>query len=433
MPRRNGLRSQIAPSKAVITTGEIFANGAVIELASGRSSPKPDLLLWNGNKVRIAYRVNHNNCTYEAPELSPSIFRATRFPRKCGRYASIRDLFDEISDLFARYPHCPDRESRLLAFFGLSTWLADSLPTSPALEICGDQRRGLEVLRLLHCVCRHPLLLGEITAGGLLSLPLHLRFTFLINQSAMTPRMRRMLCASAHRDLYFPNRGVLLDLFGPKAVALGVDDDPNILGEEAIRVFLEPAPTFVSLNARLQDEIASHFQPRLLMFRLNNLARVRESQIDFPEFASPTRQLARTLSACLSEDRELLFEVMRLLRTQDQDWREQRASAIQCLIVEVLLGLIHQGETRDIPVHRISDLANALSRSRGGRLDYGAEETGWKLKTLGLVRHRTSSGSQLLLDGDTSRVVHRLARLYELPAAREAAENCPECTKVTVP
>jgi hypothetical protein len=192
-------------------------------------------------------------------------------------------------------------------------------------------------------------------------------------------------------------------------------------------------PLITGLDARLQDKIASHFQPRLLTFRLKNLARVRESEIDFPEFASPTRQLARTLSACLSEDRQLMFDVMRLLGTQDQDYRGQRASAIQCSLVEVLLGLIHQGELKDIPVHRIADLANTLSRSRGGRLDYGAEEAGWKLKTLGLVRHRTSSGSQFLLDGDTSRVVHRLARLYELPAAREAAENCPECTKITVP
>jgi hypothetical protein len=76
----------------------------------------------------------------------------------------------------------------------------------------------------------------------------------------------------------------------------------------------------------------------------------------------------------------------------------------------------------------VADLANGLLRSRGEILAYGAEEVGWKLKGLNLVRHRTSSGSQIQFDRQTSQQVHRRARAYGLGSLR--VETCSECAVV---
>ena len=210
-----------AKSASVITAGEIFPDGTVIELVSGSSGfNKPDLLLWDGTEATIASRVEHGGCTYEAPELAPSIYRATRLPATCTDYESIRALFTGIGDLFRRHVHFPERESKLLACFCISTWLADRLPAAPGLVFYGpDPGHGINVLRLLRCLCRRPLMLGEVSPGGFRALPMYLRFTLLINQPEMTQGMRRLFGASSYHGLYVPgNRGTVLDLFSPKAV-----------------------------------------------------------------------------------------------------------------------------------------------------------------------------------------------------------------------
>ena len=178
----------------IISAGEIFADGAMIELVSGSSGPnKPDLLLWNGSKATVGPRVEHGGCIYESPELPSSLYRATRFPSRCSDYGSARDLFAAITDLFKHHLDLPERESSLLACFSISTWLADRLPIAPSLIISGDQGLGIDVLRLLSCACRHPLMLAEVTPGGFRFLPMQLGLTLLLHQQELKPNAQDSL------------------------------------------------------------------------------------------------------------------------------------------------------------------------------------------------------------------------------------------------
>ena len=130
------MRRSNATNRCIVTNGEIFADGAMIDLVSGSSSlNKVDLLLWNGSKATVGRRVEHGGCIYEAPELPLSLYRATRFPSHCHDYGSARGLYDLIADLFNRHLDFPDRESGLLACFSISTWLGDRLPIAPSLTL----------------------------------------------------------------------------------------------------------------------------------------------------------------------------------------------------------------------------------------------------------------------------------------------------------
>ena len=168
-------RASHATNARIITPGEMFADGAMIELVAGSSGlNKPELLLWNGSKATVGPRVEHCGCVYEAPDLAPSLYRAMRLPFRSSDYSSARRLFAAIGDLFQHHLDLPEQESSLLACFSISTWLADRLPTAPSLAISGPEPElGIEVLRLLSCVCRHPLLLAEVTPGGFRSLRCH--------------------------------------------------------------------------------------------------------------------------------------------------------------------------------------------------------------------------------------------------------------------
>jgi hypothetical protein len=421
-----------ATNSCIISGGEIFADGAMIELVSGSSGlDKPDLLLWNGSKAIVGPRLEHGGCTYEAPELDRILWRAMRLPAGCCAYGSARALFNSIRDSSQRHLGLPESESGLIASFAISTWLTDCLPSAPGLIISGpDEELGIDVLRFLSCVCRHPLMLAELTPGSFRSLPMLLSLTLLLNQQELRPNMQRLFRASSYRGLHLPgNRGSVVDLYGPKAIFCGNGAAVDTLSVGFIHISMAPSRSQSSaLDAQVEKEIANDFQPRLLMYRLKNSGKVGESRVDVSKVTSVTHQLARTLAACFPEDSELASDTVQLLRPQDEDAQLQRTNSVECAIVTILLGLIHEQKQTEMQVGDLADLANALLQSRGEVLAYGAEEVGWKLRGLNLVRHRTSSGSQLQFDRQTSHQVHQLARAYGLGSL--FFETCSECAAV---
>ena len=427
----NAKRESNATNRSTIVAGEIFADGAMIELVSGSSRRnKPDLLLWTGHKATIGPRVKHGGCIYEAPELPPTLYRATRFPSRCADYGSAHGLFDSIEGFFKRYLDFPQAESRLLACFSIITWLADRLPIAPTLVISGpDQELGIDVLRLLGCFCRHPLMLSEVTPGGFRSLPMQLSLTLLLNQQELKPNLQRLFRASTYRGLHLPgNGGSVVDLYGPKAILCGNDAAVDALGGGVIRIFAAPSQSPSSiLDERSQKQIANDFQPRLLMYRLKNLGKVRESPVDISNFTSASRQLARAVAACFPEDSELAHHVVELLRPQDDEIRGQRSVDVNCVIVEILWGAIHHGKQQAVRVDDLAEKVNALLRSRGETLSHSAEEIGWKLRSLNIPRHSRSAGREVSLGLDISHLVHKLARAYELPCAQRPADGRPDC------
>jgi hypothetical protein len=420
-----------ATDDSIITAGEIFADGAMIELVS---SPlglnKPNCLLWTGRKATVGTRVQHGAYTYQAPDLTPSLYRATRLPSHCSSYGSARDLFVALTDLFKVHLDLPKRESSLLACFSISTWLADRLPIAPSVTISGpEQELGIGVLRLLSCVCRHPLMLTELTPDGFRSLPSQVSLTLLLDQQELKPNMQRLLRASKYRGLHLPgNRGSVVDLYGPKAFFCGNDAAMDTLGGGIIHISVTPSQLQSSvLDDRVQHEIANKFQPQLLMYRLKNSQKTRESRVDGLEFTFAMRQLARTLAMCFPEDSQLARDTVQLLRPQNEEVRGQRSRDVNCAIVEILWAMIHERKQREVKVAELAKDVNAILQSRGETIEYRAEEIGWKLKSLNIHRHSDRSGRQVLLERETSQSVHRLARAYDLPCSAHVGSGCPDC------
>jgi hypothetical protein len=402
----------------------------MIELASGSSGlDKPDFLLWDGKKASVGTHIKHGGRTYEVPELGPSLCRATRFPSRCDDYDSARDLFAAIADLFTQRLDLPERESSLLTCFSISTWLADRLPSAPSLATSGpSQEVGIDVLRLLSCVCRHPLMLAEVTPVGFRSLCSQLSLTLLLDQQELKPNMQRLFCASSYRGLHVAgNRGSVVDLYGPKAILFGTDAAVDTLGGGVIHISVTPSQLQSSaLDEQVQSEIANHFQPLLLTYRLKNGGRVCESRVEVSGLTFPMRQLARSVAMCFPEDTELARDAVQLLRPQDEEVRGQRSRDVNCAIVEILFGNVHQRKQRAVKVDELAKDLNALLQSRGELIEYSAEEIGWKLKGLNIQRHNDRSGRQVLLDRGTSITVHRLARAYDLPCPRCKEGDCPD-------
>lgn len=417
-------------SLSITSAGEVFDDGALIELVSGSStSTNPDLLLWNNNKVTIGSSVKKDGRIYRAPKLRQDFYRAIRLPASSSGYASARKLFEALDAEFKHRLDLGERESSLLACFAISSWIGDCLPIMPSLCISGpDQQTGVGTLRLLSCFCRHSLMLADVTPAVLRSLPTQLSLTLLIHQEELKPNMKRFFRLSSYRGVYCVGRGgKVVDLSGPKAIFCANGTDLGALGEAVIHVSVAPSSSRLSApKEQALRELAKEFQPRLLAYRLKNYPKIEEVKGDFPELTTATRQLARAVAACFPEDPDLACQVVQLLKPQDEETRGRCFYDVNYAIVEVLLGLIHSRKQREERVDELAKNVNALLWSRGETLSYSAEEVGWKLRGLNIPRHSSTSGRQVLLTRETKLVVHRLAQSYGVPRAEKDCRDCAE-------
>jgi hypothetical protein len=425
-------RTNFKPAcKAIIICDQCFADGTMVELISG-SLTQPNLLLYSHDRKVISdSRVEYRRCLYEAPHFHPSLLQATRLPKTATDYGSLPGLVTNIAHQFRKYQNFTEREAKLLAAFSVSTWVSDRLSFAPSVMIFGPDE-ALNVLHMLSCFCRRPLAFADLTPTGLQRLPAGLHFSLLVNQPHMTKGMRRIIGASGYKGLHIlGSRGTVVELFCSKAIFCGMEFDDVL--DDAIHVFVDPGQIPKPMDVRNQCAIAEEFQPKLLMYRLQNLHKVQFLEASLPNFATPARQQAINLASCFHQHPELVKDLYSLLAPQDQEWRDKQAASIEQALLEILLQLLHKRNLRRVAVHQIAHSANALQRSRGEILEYSAEEVGWKLRAMRIHRHRTSSGSVLHLDSEMSYQVHRLARARGLLAKIPNAERCPECAGTEVP
>lgn len=396
----------------VVTTGETFSDGTMLEVVCAPNpSRQLDLLFWNGTNGTVSSRFIHDGCVYQPAEVPASLYQATRFPVRYEPHNSARQLLNRTEQLFSRYLHFAERESRLLAVFAMSTWIADRLPTAPALVISGpDQRSGIELLKLLHCLCRRPVLLTEITPLGLRALPTQFSLTLLINQQGLRPAMLRLLSVAQYRGMHLlGNRGNLIDFYGPKAIFCG-SDTIELLSESAIQISTaQGGGRRIAMDEQLQKRIADEFQSQLLSYRLQKVSKLSTLNFAVESLSPATEQLAFMIGVCLSEDAEVARETVQLLRAQDDDLRAQQLLDVNCVLLEVLWGLMHKSEFNVVMVNDLAKFVNALLHSRGGELHYSPVEIGWKLHAAGIPRHATAAGRQVVLDASNRRRLHELA------------------------
>ncbi len=417
-----------------VTAGEVLLDGHLIELlADPADRKKLRLLHWDGKKATVGHRVEHGGCVYQACEVESGTLQAIRLPTQAKAHVSSGELLKGVADLFRRHLNVPQADADLLAFFSMSTWVTDCFATAPGLLISGpDINQAANALRLLHCLCRRPLMLTELTPNGFRSLPMHLHPTLLIFQSALTPRTYGLLRASSCRGFRVPGRrGGVLDVYGPKAIFCGMSAVDGSAFSGLIRLSLASTQAHSSLfNEVRLDQIANEWQPKLLMHRLRNHGKVGRSRFDVPKFTSSVRELARSLGACVPDQPELAERLGSLLAGQDEDTRAQRCNDVESAIIEAILALVHRQESREASVKDITGLTNTLLRSRGEILEYSPEEIGWKLAHLQLFTHRRNSGKVLFLCRDTSRRAHDLAKFYDVLSLETGVQRCLDCESV---
>ena len=182
-------------------------------------------------------------------------------------FGSAPKLISSIRDLLSTYAHLRPEARDLLIAFGLATWFCDCMLVAPVLYLFGPESEVSQILRLLGCFCRRPILLGDVDFGSLATLPDRLGATLLINQRNLGKRVKRALSASNRRHFSVFRGNSRPDLYGAKALSC----DGTLVNELGLNVSLSPALDPLPILTDADEEaMARNMQPRLLRYRMVN-------------------------------------------------------------------------------------------------------------------------------------------------------------------
>ena len=423
------------------TFGEAFPE-FMIELVASDTSPKGvELLCWDGTQAHIQPRVQlaaapgakFKPRVFDSPDLESSIWRAIRIPTHAASYESSRALFSDLCSLVIRFTDLCEKHVQLASHAILASWFSECTAVPIWLSIVGPRSsRGSQLFRLLSCLYRRPLVLGEMSLSRFYSLPMDLCPSLFIERYEPGRDVDRFLRTTNVQGGYVPRKGRLVTLSGARVICSEEPFYDGALGGSGIDIPVTPAhQPLPILDRPTQQQIADEFQPKLLMYRLRNHRRVVESKYDAPEFLSLVRELARCLGACVPDEPELQRGISSLLREQDEELEADRAIDLNAAVVETMLSLCHDNARQFARVAEITNAVNAILERSGELLELKPRTIGYKLKALGLTTKRLdAAGRGMPLLRATRALIHRLARDYAVLAGR-GNQECSDCEHVS--
>jgi hypothetical protein len=339
-------------------------------------------------------------------------------------------MFNDICKLLSEYTDITEDHVRRIAYFILGSWLADCLLVAPFLFILaplGTPRAQL--LRLLSCLCRRPLMLAEATPAAISSLAI-MRPTYLFDEPNLSQRAERFLHATNNCGRSAVRNGRIMDVFSAKVICSREPLRDALLVSQALEITLSPAGRQVPfLEDSVCAQIADEFQSKLLCYRLTNVGRIRTPEIDVSELTAPMQDLARALASCVVDDEELQLGVVRLLRERDQDVYLDPSTELGSAILEALLFCCHSEGRSQVLSGELADVVNTIWKKRGEGRQIKPESVGWKLQALDLrTEPIDGAGKGLRLTEAVRARIHTLAKAYRITSLRQAAqEECPHC------
>jgi len=417
------------------THGEVFSDGAMIELVRGHGDPASlALLLWEGRHAVIGGLVRHDGKAYTPPSLDPTLSRSMRLPSEATPYGSTRELFTGITDLAIHYCRVPEDAAAKIAFFVFGGWLIEKLDFAPLLSVVAPPGSAKNLLlRLLSLICRRPLILADTSASTLRSLPTPLAATFLFDEAILTPRTERMIAASLTRGRLTIRAGRAIDNFSAKVICSPAPLGPA-LACKALQIMLPPTSGQLPIfGDDALEQVAKEYQAKLLLYRLTNYTKVVTPQFDVGALTPPVQEVARALASCITADEQLQQRVVSLLSDADCDFRTNQSSSLEAAILEGLIFCCHDPQRPHVLCGQLADIVNTLWTERGDDRRTTPESVGWKLRSVGL---RTSAigakGHGLDLTDELKTRVHKLAYQHGVTTlARTAKTECENCARTS--
>jgi hypothetical protein len=413
----------------VETCGELFSDGKCIELIRDSDTGRLQLLAFDGDQQKRGDCVEVGGQAYVPAELHPSILSAMTLPANCVEYGTTDKLFTAIEKSLIKNG-VPEEIALPLDHFVFATWFPDCLPAAPCLVITGPSPEASLLFRLLGCLVRHPMPLIDISKASFHSALMSLQPTFLIDQEPPPSTMRLVIATNNPNAHLSINNGVV-KVYSAKAIYGGTNGADALLGDGVLHINISPSRGKLPvLDARTEMEIKTQLQPMLLTYRARNIAKVRNSEFDFPEFASGIRILARILGAPVVDAPKLQVGLRPVLKSQEDKIRARNWVGEQHAVIEAALAFCHRGQEDRAYVGAIAATATEILKGRGESVLLEPKAVGAMLRSLNIIPKRDANGFAVRLTEDIRRKIHISARDFDVASVEDREARCPDCTDV---
>ncbi len=367
--------------------------------------------------------------TYTPAPIVGGLVNAVRFPSTSKSFGSGAKLTASMREFLSRYVGLAAEAADLLIAFALASFFVDCLPVAPVLYLLGPDSESSLVLRLLGCLCRRSLLVGDIDTAALGTLPSQLDATLLINQRKLPQRVTRILQASSNRRFCIARGKGQINAYGAKAFAT----DPEFADRIGVHVSLSPAqdplPTLTDVD---EEDPTNDFQARLLRYRMVNYRRVRDAQIELRNFVPAMRDEVRAWLAPICDCPDLQESVSSSLLQQSQEAEGARLSDNRCVVAEAALFFCHKANTEHFFVGELAESVNALLEGRHEDRVLSDKMVGLLLRALGIRGQRVVKGYKILLTDGVREQIHRIASAYQVLSVQDGIARCPQCPSAMV-
>ena len=150
-----------------------FPDGTLVDLVRDATAPeRPSLLISKAGIVTFQKEFLYGEKMFVPRQVEPSLFAAIRLPKRIVPSRSTSEIFCELQDCLATYVDLTQEQQHLMVAFLMSTWFQDVLPIAPYLWVTGPYGSGkTTLLRIMECVCRRAVMVGDVTPAALYMLP----------------------------------------------------------------------------------------------------------------------------------------------------------------------------------------------------------------------------------------------------------------------
>jgi hypothetical protein len=331
------------------------------------------------------------------------------------------ELFWKVVGLACHYLGFSRELAAVMTRFVFCSWFPDCCARPITLCICGmDMDQVMKLFRLFHALCRHSLVVAELSLS-LSPVPV----SDVIGQcpSNVSERWGSLASVELSRRLRSGAPGHTAQYRLQQDHFLRDRNRAGSLGPEAMHIALLPtSQELPALTEAEEAQLAAEYQPQFLMFRLRNLFSMRQSVLSSCPPRSPGFELGGNLPACIAEDHEIVEAMAPVLEARAQELLARRSLDPHVAVVEALWSAAHT--EKEIAVKELTTRVNALLRSRGEISTYNEKQLGWKLGDLGLHRVHNGKGKVLRISREARRRIHELAQQFglKLPKVPECAD-----------
>ncbi len=381
---------------------------------------------WRDGEHAIIQQVEHRGKIYEPPSESAGLLSHLTLPKGIRPCGELKELLSDLRTLIKEFVEISDRDFLLVQSFILAVWFPDLFDSVPYLWLVGPPGSAkTTLLRLLSCVCRRALLVGDIRAAALYQLVDSLDPTLFIDElevcgSRADSDILRLLRTGSTRGIPVVRNGRIYSTYGFKVICSRQLPDDTALSSRAIALSILPSlKELKPLTGEEMRRITEEFQPRLLVFRLTHYPAVRDFRMqscNLDDMTPRGRQLARVLTAPLAGDEQEQVDLIALLQERDREARVERCLELEWLGVEALFGICHEqlphgGRVSEILMGGVANQINETLKYRGDDSRLKARKAGAIVKSLGIKSETLGNlGRGVRVTQAFRRKIHELAR-----------------------